>query len=133
MFLASKTQVIMVKRGVATKRFLFEPVFATCEKLSLFGPFFGKFGLMFKKHNKIGISAHFEKQKMVNMTMLKRHYLVQGRGIIWSKLVSPKKQLGPDDERNLLKPLFYSVFDRHCFKNKLGPDNAIKKTQTWTR
>ena len=41
------------------------PVYAKCEKLSFFGGgcFWGNFLLMFKKHHKIGISAH-EKQKM---------------------------------------------------------------------
>ena len=42
--------------------------FGKYEKLSFFfAPFFAKFWLMFKKHNKIGISAHFKKQKIEKM------------------------------------------------------------------
>ena len=55
-----------------------------------------------------------------------------------------KGQLGPVTDfenlrthfssfENVLKPLFYSVFDKHCFeKNKLGPVIDFEKGQTWT-
>ena len=36
--------------------------------------------------------------------------------------------------KKVLKPYFYSVFDKQCFvKNKLGPDNNTSKGQTWPR
>ena len=50
---------ILGKRGVAAKRFFFcfvDLCFAKRQKLSFFGPFFGKFWLMFKKHYK---NRHF--------------------------------------------------------------------------
>ena len=57
-----KTQ-FLVNKGVATKRcFFINLCFAKCQKLSFFlffFAFFGNFWLMFKKHYKIGISAHF--------------------------------------------------------------------------
>ena len=58
-----KKLIFLVKRGVATKRFFFMNLcFAKCQKLSFFCvPFFGKFWVMFKKHYKIGILAHFSK------------------------------------------------------------------------
>ena len=59
--------------------------FAKCEKLSFFGPFLAKFWLIFKKHYKIGISAHFLKQTTKTKKM-SGYYLVQVGAIIWSKL-----------------------------------------------
>ena len=57
----------LVKRGVATKRFFFMSLcFAKCEKVLVFLAIFCKFWLMFKKHYKIGISAHFKKQQKQN-------------------------------------------------------------------
>ena len=47
--------------------------------------FLAKFWLMFKKHYKIGISAHFQKHRM---TILKGYYLGQVRVIIWAKFVA---------------------------------------------
>ena len=50
------------KKQIATKRFFFyEPVFCKMWKVIVFfvAPFFANFWLMFKKHNKIGISANF--------------------------------------------------------------------------
>ena len=54
----------------------------------LFAPFLAKFWLMFKKHYKIGISAHFQKQFKEKMTILKGYYLGQVRVIIWAKFVA---------------------------------------------
>ena len=35
--------------------------------------------------------------------------------------------------KNVLKPLFYSVFDKQCFeKSKLGPVNNFENPHTWT-
>ena len=61
-----KTQVqkhqFLVKRGVATKRFLMNLCFAKCEKLSFFGGhFLANFGCT--NTIKIGTSAHFKKQQ----------------------------------------------------------------------
>ena len=62
-----KTQVekhqFLVKRGVATKRLFNNLCFAQCAKLSFF-PFFGQILVDVHKNTiKIGISAHFQKQK----------------------------------------------------------------------
>ena len=56
-----KKHNFLVKRGVATKRFFYQPVFAKCEKLSFFcGALFGaNFGSCSKITINIGISAHF--------------------------------------------------------------------------
>ena len=67
-----KTQVekhhLLVKRGVATKRFFNNLCFEKCEKLSFFfWPFFGQnLGWCSESTVKIGISAHFQKQKKEN-------------------------------------------------------------------
>ena len=51
----------LVKRGVATKRFFYQPVFWKTWKVIVFFcvPFLGKSWVMFKNTIKIGISAHF--------------------------------------------------------------------------
>ena len=56
---------VLVKRGVATKRFFFINLcFGKCQKLSFsFWPFFGNFWLMFKKHNKNRYFSTFLKAK----------------------------------------------------------------------
>ena len=53
--------------------------FAKCEKLSFFwGAFFGNFLVVFqKKHNKIGILAHFSKKKISKNGIFGSYYLVQ--------------------------------------------------------
>ena len=53
----------------------------------VFPLFLAKFGLMFKKHCKISISALFQKQKK-KMTILQGYYLGQVRVIIWAKFVA---------------------------------------------
>ena len=58
-------QTFLVKRGVATKRFFYEPVFCKMSKVIVFFGlcFFWQFLFDFKKHYKIGISAHCLKAK----------------------------------------------------------------------
>ena len=60
-----KKNSFLVKRGVATKRFFFyQPVFWKMSKVIVFLPFFWQFLVdVQKKYYKIGISAHFQKQK----------------------------------------------------------------------
>ena len=109
----------------------------------------GIFCLFFKKHNKIGISAHFLKQKDTN----KLYFLKLLSGESWKLLSGPswarlkKRQLGPDNNfhlfarnflfsKNVLKPLFSQCFlaigvlektnlDQITTSKtpKLGPDN----------
>ena len=65
------------------------------------------------------------------MTILKRHYLGQGKVIIWAKLVSKKTNLAQiltiKIARALLKlkPMFIVFLTNTVKKNKLGPDNDI--------
>ena len=88
----------LVKRGVATKRLFYQSVFSKMWTVMVFRPFFGKFWLKFKKHDKIGISAHFPKQKTAKMTIFKRHYLGQVNGYYLGQVgVQIKSQLGPDN------------------------------------
>ena len=93
MFWFQKTQVekhqFLVKRGVATKRvFLITCGLQNVKSYRFFLPLFAKFRLMFKKHYKIGILAHFQKQKKEKNTILKGYDLGQVRVIIWAKFVA---------------------------------------------
>ena len=64
--------------------------FGKCEKLSFVFAhfFFAKFWLMFKKHYKMGVSAHFQKQKKQNKCISRCYYLGQVGVIIWAKLTA---------------------------------------------
>ena len=133
-----KTQFISKKWLCNITFFFINLCFAKCEKLSFFwGAFFCNFLVVFEKHYKIGILAHFSKQTFTK----KWHFWKLLSGPSWKFLSGPswvrlkKRQLGPDNNfqifsaqdypiKNVLKPLIYSVlFDNRCF---------IKK-QTWTR
>ena len=60
-----KKKFLGQKGGCNKTVFFINLCFAKCQKLSFFCvPFWGKFWLMFEKHYKIGISAHFEKPKI---------------------------------------------------------------------
>ena len=51
---------IFGQKGGCNKTFFMNLCFAKCQKLSfLGGPFLGEIWVMFKKHYKVGISAHF--------------------------------------------------------------------------
>ena len=80
MLVVSKTQVekhqFLVKRGVTTNVFSYNLCFVNSEKLSFLGAHFLNFLLMFKKHYKIGTSAHVKRQKM---TILKGYFRGQVR------------------------------------------------------
>ena len=67
------------KGGLQHNGFFMNLCFARCEKLSFFwGLVFAIFWLLFKKHYKIGIWAHFSKQKITTiLTFLNVYYLVQ--------------------------------------------------------
>ena len=66
----------LVKRGVATNGFFYQPVFWKMSKvIVLFWVFFGNFWLMFKNTIKIGISAHFKKQKIEKKTIFNSYHL----------------------------------------------------------
>ena len=108
---------------------------------------FWHFLVVFQKHYKIGILAHFSKQKITK----KWHFWKLLSGPSWKLLSDPswlrlkKRQLGPANnfqffcaqfffQKKGLKPLFYSVFWQSVLKNnldqiitskraKLGPDN----------
>ena len=81
-----KTQVentnVWSKGGLQQKVFFYNLCFV---KLPFFCPFCGRILVDVQKHYKIGISAHYQKQKM---TMLKGYYLGQVRVIIWAKFVA---------------------------------------------
>ena len=77
----------LVKRGVATKRFFNEPVFWKMCKVIVFLPIFCQILVDVQKHYKIGISAHFKKQKN-KKCILRCYYLGQVGVIIWAKLTA---------------------------------------------
>ena len=80
---SSKTPIFGQKGGCNATNglFLINLCFAKCVKLSFLGFFFGKFLAVFQKNTmKIGILAHFSKQKITK----KWHFL---NVIIWSKLI----------------------------------------------
>ena len=131
-FWFQKTQVekhiFSKKRGVATKRgFFYEPVFCKMSKVIVF---FGIFfflhflGCFSKNTIKIGILAHFSKQKITK----KWHFWKLLSGPSWKILSGPswlhlkKRQLGPDNNFQIFcaqfffpkkkgwNPYLYSVF-----------------------
>ena len=136
--IGKNTHTFLVKRGVATKRcfFLWTCVLQNVKSYRFVCPFLGNFGWCSKRTIKKGISGHFWKQKSgKTMTIFKRHDLVQGRVIIWSKLVSPPKKANLDQiitikncastllfKKYLLKSLFL-----WCFWQ------TLLKQQTWSR
>ena len=73
------------KGGLQHNGFFIKLCFAKCEQLSFFGFFFGNFLVVFKKHYKICILAHFSKQKN---TTKKNNVIIWSKlsAIIWSKL-----------------------------------------------
>ena len=100
------------KGGVATKRFFIKLCFRKCEKLSFFSPLFGpNFGWCSKNTVKIGIPAHFQKQKNEKKWPF-------SKVIIWAKLMllsgpsllqHKNGQLGPDNNfANFCAHLFFS-------------------------
>ena len=110
-----KKHQFLVKRGVATKRFFMNLCFAKCEKLSFFGGhFFANLWLLFKKHSKIGILAHFSKQNITKRrTFLEVISWSKLEVLVWSKLGAFKKrQLGPDNN-------FQLFLRRNCFFQRM--------------
>ena len=118
-----------------------------------FGNFLGMFLVVFQKNTiKIGILAHFSKQKITK----KWHFWKLLSGPSWKLLSGPswlrlkKRQLGPDNnfqnfcaqflfpKKKGWNPYFYSFFGNRCFRKKtnldqittskrakLGPDNNL--------
>ena len=84
---------------------------------------------------KIGILAHFSKQKLTKNDIFESYYLVQVESyyLVQVGCVLKKRQLGPDNNFQIFSahffkkraetPIFIVLFDNQCF---------IKK-QTWTR
>ena len=132
------------QHGVAAKHFFNNLCFEKCKKLSFcLARFWPNFGWCKKKHYKIGISAHFQKQKKQKMTIFNGYYLGQVRVIIWAKFGVKKKAnlaqiiilklFARNLFKKMQKPIFYSVLTNNV-KNKLaqtittrmaklGPDN----------
>ena len=126
----------LVKRGVATKRFFNEPVF--CKMWKTFGPFFWHILVLFKKHFRIGISAHFWKQKNKTWPFFKAINWAKSRLLIGPSWGSKRGQLGPvNNVENLRNVLFYFkmcwnpflivLCDKHClFKTNLAQLITLK-------
>ena len=126
-----KTPILGQKGGCNITGFFINLCFAKCQKLSFFVcQFFGQFFLIFQKHTiKIGISAHFSKQKITK----KWHFWKLLSGPSWKLLSGPswlrlkKRQLGPDNnfqnccaqilfpKKKGWNPYFYSVFWQSVF------------------
>ena len=135
-FWFQKTQVekhIFSKKGGLQHNgvFFYEPVFCKMWKVIVFfGQFFGQFFGCFSKNTiKIGILAHFSKQKITK----KWHFWKLLSGPSWKLLSGPswlrlkKRQLGPDNnfqnfcaqiffpKKKGWNPYFYSVFWQSVF------------------
>ena len=127
------------KGGLQHNGFFINLCFAKCEKLSFFGVFFfGNFLAAFQKNTiKIGILAHFSKQKITKKNgIFKCYYLVQVKCYYLVQVGCVLKNVNLDQiitfkllARNFFEtkraetPIFIVFFDNRCF---------IKK-QTWTR
>ena len=61
------------KGGLQQNVFFYEPVFCKMWKAIIFCHIFGKFWLYFKKHYKIGISAHFKSKKNKKNTIFQSY------------------------------------------------------------
>ena len=83
-----KTPIFGQEGGCNITVFFYQPVFCKMWKVIVFGgAFFANFCCFQKKHYKIGILAHFSKQKLQKKGyILESYYLVQVGVIIWSKL-----------------------------------------------
>ena len=145
-----KTPIIGEGGGCNKMFFVNSLCFAKSERLSVFGPFWGKFWLMHKNTVNIGISAFFKRPKKAQQcrfwTLLSGpsgcYYL--GKVCCNIKMANlaqivASKNFGAQllaFQNNMLKPLFVCVFDKQCLKNnfaqiitlklaKLGPDYHI--------
>ena len=112
-----------------------------------FAPFFAQFWLMFRKHYKNRYFSTFLKAK--NWKNIHFEVLLSGPSRCYYlgqvdcnlKMANLAQIITPQIcarnffvQKKVLKPLFYSVFDKQCFvKSKLGPDNNTSKGQTWPR
>ena len=86
------------QEGGCNKTFFFINLcFAKCEKLSFFlGALFWQILVDVQKHYKIGISAHFSKQKMaIKWPFLNVTNWAKLNVTNWAKLVSKKKPTWP--------------------------------------
>ena len=82
-----KTHTSFWSEGSCNKTgYFYEPVFCKLCKVIFFFALSWQFWLMFKKHYNNRYFNTFLKAKHWKKTIFKRHYLVQGRVIIWSKL-----------------------------------------------
>ena len=108
-----KNTFFQKKGGCNITGFFYEPVFCKMWKVIVFflAFFLAIFWLFFKKHYKIGISAHFSKQKITK----KWHFWKLLSGPSWKLLSGPswlrlkKRQLGPDNNfQNFCAQLFFS-------------------------
>ena len=114
--------------------------------LAFFGAFFGCFS---KSTIKIGILAHFSKQKITKNGIFGSYYLVQVGSYYLVQVDCVLKNANLDQiitskifarnfyfkKKRAETPIFIvflaiGVLEK---KNKLGPDNNFQKGQTWTR
>ena len=153
---SSKKHIFSNKGGLQHNGVFYEPVFCKMWKVIVFfWHFFGQFFGCFSKNTiKMGILAHFSKQKITK----KRHFWKLLSGPSWKLLSGPswlrlkKRQLGPDNnfqnfcaqffsKKKGWNPYFYSVFWQSVFwkktnldqiitskRAKLGPDNNSTAT-----
>ena len=140
-----------VKRGVATKRyFLWACVLQNVKSYRFLGPCFWQSLVDVQKHYKIGISAHFWKQKkqkipFFNVINWSKSKLLTGPS--WGFKTKGQLELGPVNNFENLRaqffnfkklcriPYFIVLFDKTMFwkkKNKFEPVNNFENPQTWT-
>ena len=131
------------KGGLQHNGVFYQPVFCKMWKVIVFGGFFfwQIFGCFSKNTIKIGILAHFSKQKITKKNgIFKCYYLVQVKCYYLVQVGCVLKSVNLDQiitfkflARNFFlqkkraeTPIFIVFFDNRCFiKNKLGPDNNI--------
>ena len=155
MFLVENIKVekhqFLVKRGVATKRYFYEPVFWKMWKVIVFFcPFFGPILVDVQKHYENRYFSTFLKQKKqkyhfeVLLSGPSRCYYL-GQVDCNLKMANLAQIITPQVcARNFFQnkkcwtppppPQFYSAFWQTVFvKSKLGPDDNTSKGQTWHR
>ena len=154
-FWFQKTQVekhiFLKKGGLQQNGVFYEPVFCKMWKVIVFfWQFFWQFFGCFSKNTiKIGILAHFSKQKIRKKNgIFGSYYLVQVGSYYLVQVDCILKNANLDQiitskifvhnfffqKKRAETPIFIVFFGNRCFrKNKLGPDNNFQKGQTWTR
>ena len=109
-----------------------------------FAPFLAKFWLMFKKHYKIGISAHFQKQKKEKNDHFEGLLSGPSKGYYLGQVCCNIKMANLAQiitlqifvhtffsKKSAETPIFIVFFANSVKKNKLGPDNNPSNGQTY--